>query len=229
MLRGVSNAALQAHPVLRLPTSSLEANDPFTLTSFALALLLAFRLDASYSRFMEGRGIWGNVVYDSRNLMCKVCINPPHSHRHTLALLAAQLLTIQPQLRSLFSMLRRKCTLMLIKQTIKATGTATPVIASKLPAGSHAEDMLVCDSDRLCMLRWAGGDCLMLCCAVLMQCFHVQLTRKPLVCKAKVDVLFRHRHMLMTSTACSYCCAGQAHSPDHSCGMCGRSVISKLK
>ena len=63
---------LQAHPVLQLPSSTLEATDPFYLTSFALALLLAFRLDASYSRFMEGRSIWGNVVYDSRNIMRQV-------------------------------------------------------------------------------------------------------------------------------------------------------------
>lgn len=59
----------EAYPSLGLPSSSLEAADPFTLTSFALALLLAFRLDASYTRFMEGRKIWGDVVCDSRNLM----------------------------------------------------------------------------------------------------------------------------------------------------------------
>ncbi|KAL3144529.1 hypothetical protein ABBQ32_004262 [Trebouxia sp. C0010 RCD-2024] len=59
----------EAHPSSWLPSSSLEATDPFNLTNFALALLLAFRLDASYSRFMEGRSIWGNIVSDSRNLI----------------------------------------------------------------------------------------------------------------------------------------------------------------
>ena len=62
----------QAHPSSWLPSSSLEATDPFNLTNFALALLLAFRLDASYSRFMEGRRIWGTIVADSRNLVRQV-------------------------------------------------------------------------------------------------------------------------------------------------------------
>ena len=64
----------QAHPSSWLPSSSLEATDPFNLTNFALALLLAFRLDASYSRYMEGRRIWGNIVADSRNLVRQVPI-----------------------------------------------------------------------------------------------------------------------------------------------------------
>ena len=63
---------VQAHPSSWLPSSSLEATDPFNLTNFALALLLAFRLDASYSRFMEGRRIWGNIVADSRNIVRQV-------------------------------------------------------------------------------------------------------------------------------------------------------------
>ncbi len=73
---------LQIHPSLGLPSSSLEATDPFNLTSFALALLLAFRLDASYSRYMEGRNMWGNIVCDSRNLMRQVTF-APLSHIHT--------------------------------------------------------------------------------------------------------------------------------------------------
>lgn len=71
---------LQAYPSLGLPSSSLEAADPFTLTSFALALLLAFRLDASYTRFMEGRKIWGDVVCDSRNLMRQVIDVQAHTY-----------------------------------------------------------------------------------------------------------------------------------------------------
>ncbi|DBB06014.1 TPA: hypothetical protein ACH3X3_009993 [Trebouxia sp. C0006] len=59
----------EIHPSLGLPSSNLEASDPFHLTSFALALLLAFRLDASYSRYMEARSLWGDVVCDARNLM----------------------------------------------------------------------------------------------------------------------------------------------------------------
>ena len=67
---------LQIHPSLGLPSSNLEASDPFHLTSFALALLLAFRLDASYSRYMEARSLWGDVVCDARNLMRQVCHTP---------------------------------------------------------------------------------------------------------------------------------------------------------
>lgn len=66
-------AYVQIHPSLGLPSSNLEASDPFHLTSFALALLLAFRLDASYSRYMEARSLWGDVVCDARNLMRQVC------------------------------------------------------------------------------------------------------------------------------------------------------------
>jgi len=69
-------AELQIHPSLGLPSSNLEASDPFHLTSFALALLLAFRLDASYSRYMEARSLWGDVVCDARNLMRQVCHKP---------------------------------------------------------------------------------------------------------------------------------------------------------
>ena len=54
------------------PESNLEPIDPFTLTSFALALLLAFRLDASYTRFMLGRELWGDVVSGARDLVRQV-------------------------------------------------------------------------------------------------------------------------------------------------------------
>lgn len=62
---------MQAHPPA-FPEASLEPIDPFNLTSFALALLLAFRLDASYNRYMRGRELWGTVVCDSRDLVRKV-------------------------------------------------------------------------------------------------------------------------------------------------------------
>ena len=59
---------VQHHPVT-FPEAELEPIDPFNLTSFALALLLAFRLDASYTRYMRGRELWGNVVCDARDLV----------------------------------------------------------------------------------------------------------------------------------------------------------------
>lgn len=66
------NMTFQEHPIVFLP-SNLEPLEPFTLTTFALALLLAFRLDASYTRFMTARELWGSVILDSRNLVRQVC------------------------------------------------------------------------------------------------------------------------------------------------------------
>jgi len=81
---------LQIHPSLGLPSSNLEASDPFHLTSFALALLLAFRLDASYSRYMEARSLWGDVVCDARNLMRQVCHTHGAQAQHADSLTAQQ-------------------------------------------------------------------------------------------------------------------------------------------
>lgn len=67
----LSASSVQANPPA-FPEASLEPIDPFNLTSFALALLLAFRLDASYNRYMRGRELWGTVVCDSRDLVRKV-------------------------------------------------------------------------------------------------------------------------------------------------------------
>ncbi|MBI0425289.1 bestrophin family protein [Psychrobacter sp. NG27] len=40
----------------------------FTLLGIALSLFLGFRNNASYQRWWEARGIWGQLVYDSRSL-----------------------------------------------------------------------------------------------------------------------------------------------------------------
>ncbi len=42
---------------------------PMTLVSTALGLLLVFRTNASYSRFVEARTIWGNIINSSRALI----------------------------------------------------------------------------------------------------------------------------------------------------------------
>lgn len=39
--------------------------------SFVISILVAFRVNASYSRWWEGRGHWGNLVNNSRNLALK--------------------------------------------------------------------------------------------------------------------------------------------------------------
>jgi len=40
----------------------------FTLLGIALSLFLGFRNNASYQRWWEARGLWGQLVYDSRSL-----------------------------------------------------------------------------------------------------------------------------------------------------------------
>ena len=44
----------------------------FTLLGIALSLFLGFRNNASYQRWWEARGIWGQLVYDSRSLTRQV-------------------------------------------------------------------------------------------------------------------------------------------------------------
>eukprot|EP00891_Asterochloris_glomerata_P000068 jgi/Astpho2/68/Aster-04543 len=51
-----------------LPDVSLSAKEPFTLTSFALSLLLVFRTNASYGRWLEGRKLWGSITNRSRDI-----------------------------------------------------------------------------------------------------------------------------------------------------------------
>lgn len=42
---------------------------PFTLSSPALGLLLVFRTNSSYQRWLEGRARWGTIVSQSRNMI----------------------------------------------------------------------------------------------------------------------------------------------------------------
>lgn len=45
---------------------------PFTLLGIALSLFLGFRNNASYQRWWEARGIWGQLVYEARSLTRQV-------------------------------------------------------------------------------------------------------------------------------------------------------------
>ena len=45
---------------------------PFTLLGVALSLFLGFRNNASYQRWWEARGLWGQLVYDSRSFARQV-------------------------------------------------------------------------------------------------------------------------------------------------------------
>ena len=60
------------------PGLSIETNAPFSLTSFALSLLLVFRTNTSYERWAEAREIWGGVTNRSRDILRQVRhqINP---------------------------------------------------------------------------------------------------------------------------------------------------------
>ena len=52
-----------AMPLLSLPPPL------FSLTTSALGLLLVFRTNASYSRWLDGRKSWGSIVNNSRNIV----------------------------------------------------------------------------------------------------------------------------------------------------------------
>ena len=51
---------------------------PFTLCGVALTIFLAFRNNASYARFWEGRRLWGNVLISARNLTSQVLCYVPN-------------------------------------------------------------------------------------------------------------------------------------------------------
>eukprot|EP01025_Chloroclados_australasicus_P036398 TRINITY_DN370_c0_g2_i1.p1 TRINITY_DN370_c0_g2~~TRINITY_DN370_c0_g2_i1.p1 ORF type:complete len:451 (-),score=15.42 TRINITY_DN370_c0_g2_i1:1767-3026(-) len=48
--------------------------DPFNLTSFALALLLVFRTNTSYSRWEQGHVAWEQIAAHSRGLIRESCV-----------------------------------------------------------------------------------------------------------------------------------------------------------
>ncbi|WP_201558835.1 bestrophin family protein [Psychrobacter sp. 72-O-c] len=56
-----------------IPSSfSSYSTAPFTLLGIALSLFLGFRNNASYQRWWEGRGLWGQLVFDARSLTRQV-------------------------------------------------------------------------------------------------------------------------------------------------------------
>jgi putative membrane protein len=55
-------------PEFGLPTLCLPTQ-PFTLSSPALGLLLVFRTNASYQRWLEARMRWGTIITQSRNVV----------------------------------------------------------------------------------------------------------------------------------------------------------------
>ena len=53
--------------------SALAAVRRSAVLSFALSLLLVFRTNTSYSRWLDARKVWGGVVNRSRDLVRQVC------------------------------------------------------------------------------------------------------------------------------------------------------------
>ncbi|KAK9804786.1 hypothetical protein WJX72_005412 [[Myrmecia] bisecta] len=51
------------------PSLAVQSNAPFSLTSFALSLLLVFRTNASYARCLDARKLLGSILSGSRDLM----------------------------------------------------------------------------------------------------------------------------------------------------------------
>jgi predicted membrane chloride channel (bestrophin family) len=49
-------------------TQNVTLSTPINMITFALALLLVFKTNASYSRWWEGRVVWGQLVNFGRNL-----------------------------------------------------------------------------------------------------------------------------------------------------------------
>jgi len=59
---------LHAPLISNVPLVSLPL-EPFTLSTPALGLLLVFRTNASYGRWLEARALWGSIVNHSRNIL----------------------------------------------------------------------------------------------------------------------------------------------------------------
>lgn len=55
---------------------------PFSLMTFALSLLLVFKTNSSYARWVEGRVIWGAIVNYMRNLTRQALCHLPPEEQH---------------------------------------------------------------------------------------------------------------------------------------------------
>ncbi|PSC74369.1 UPF0187 chloroplastic [Micractinium conductrix] len=93
---GISAAVCAGHQaaeagLLPLPEVAhqlqMRSTEPFALTSFALSLLLVFRTNSSYSRWLDARKNWGLVVTRSRDLVRQGITHIPHSERALIDLL----------------------------------------------------------------------------------------------------------------------------------------------
>ncbi|KAK9806351.1 hypothetical protein WJX72_011075 [[Myrmecia] bisecta] len=94
----VLESYIDAHPqFLPWAASSAASTDAFNLTAFALSLLLAFRLDASYNRWLQARAAWGGLVYNCRDLMRQALVDMPGGPESAALRMLARWVTAFPK------------------------------------------------------------------------------------------------------------------------------------
>ncbi|KAG2439483.1 hypothetical protein HXX76_004837 [Chlamydomonas incerta] len=77
---GCYEQALQDHLLPgQLPSFSGVSDTPFQLTSFALSLMLVFRTNSSYARWLDARQQWGLIVNTSRTFIRQVMTTLPEA------------------------------------------------------------------------------------------------------------------------------------------------------
>ncbi|KAI3424164.1 hypothetical protein D9Q98_009523 [Chlorella vulgaris] len=71
-----------------LPELHMSNNGPFGITSFALSLLLVFRTNASYARWLDARRAWGLLLNRSRDITRQALTYFPPADRPLLDMLS---------------------------------------------------------------------------------------------------------------------------------------------
>lgn len=97
---GMSLIALALYPWLRQHSAHLTL-PPFSLLGIAIAIFLGFRNNASYSRYVEARKIWGSMMITSRSLIRQTlcAVNEAQSPKLAAKLLIAYAWTLNHSLR----------------------------------------------------------------------------------------------------------------------------------
>eukprot|EP00887_Chlorella_sp_A99_P008256 scaffold12.g8256.t1 len=128
------SAYLEAEEAGILPKTEpfLEVHSalPSTLTSFALALLLVFRTNASYSRWLDARKAWGLLVNRSRDLNRVGLCWMPETRPELLDMLARWTVAFA---RSLMAHLRRAAAAPRLRCLQREEGDAEGELAHLLP------------------------------------------------------------------------------------------------
>ncbi len=98
---GMSVIALTLYPWLKQLHGHLTL-PPFSLLGIAVAIFLGFRNNASYSRYIEARKIWGSVMITSRSLIRQTlcAVAAPESAKHAAKYLTAYAWCVNHSLRS---------------------------------------------------------------------------------------------------------------------------------